>query len=180
MNTKKRAIFFDRDGVINDVVDRGENFFVQGKKVRFTAPFNVQEFHMRSGVGEILQNIGQLGFLRILVTNQPDIAYGTLQLSEHRQIMEQINILPFDDIFICIHGRNDGCECKKPKPGMLEQAAQKWNIDLENSFIVGDTENDMKAGSQIGCKTVLFDTIYNQYVKSDHHIRNIKEIILLF
>lgn len=175
MNTKKQAIFIDRDGVLNDIVDRGEDFFVQGKKVRRTAPFRYDEFHLKSGVFEALEQIGKLGFLRVLVTNQPDIAYKTMTEAEHERIMADVKKLPLDDIFVCLHGRNDNCDCKKPKPGMLLQAAKKWDIDLASSYIVGDGKGDMEAGRAAGCATILIKTEYNEGTEADMYIDNFTE-----
>jgi len=176
-NYLRPAIFIDRDGVLNDVVDRGEDFFVQGKKVRRTAPFRYDEFHLKSGVPETLEQIGNLGFLRILVTNQPDIAYGTMTPKEHERIMADVKKLPLDDIFVCLHGRNDNCECKKPKPGMLLQAAKKWDIDLASSYIVGDGKGDMEAGRAAGCATILIKTDYNEGTEANMYIDNLAEIL---
>jgi D-glycero-D-manno-heptose 1,7-bisphosphate phosphatase len=177
MAIKKPAIFLDRDGVINDTVDRGENFFVYGKKVRWTAPFKFNEFKLKTGIAATLKLIGQSGFLRILVSNQPDIAYGTMPLAEHEKIMAEVKKLPLDDIFICVHGRDDNCECKKPKPGMLFSAAKKHNIDLASSYIIGDTQSDVSAGKAAGCATVLINRIYNQDLTADFRIKNLLDII---
>ena len=117
-----------------------------------------------------MEIIGQTGFLRILVSNQPDIAYGTLPQGEHERIMSDIVTLPLDDIFLCLHGRGEGCSCKKPKPGMLVSAAKKWNILLENSFIVGDDKADMEAGSAAGCRTILVRTGYNSTAACDYSV----------
>lgn len=178
MDTKRQAIFLDRDGVINDVVDRGENFFVQGKKVRWTAPFNFSEFKLKAGAAEALKQIGELGYLRILATNQPDMAYGTMAQAEHDRIMAEIKKLPLDDIFVCVHGRDDGCACKKPRPGMLLAAAKKWQIDLPASFMIGDTASDTEAAKAVGCRTILIDGYYNKTLAADVRVLNLPEAAL--
>ena len=172
-----RAIFFDRDGVINEVVDRGGDCVVAGKKVRFTAPWKYEEFKLKNGVEEVLKKLKELGFLIILVTNQPDISYGTMTADEHERIMAEVRLLPFDDIFVCPHGRADGCEFKKPKPGMILDAATKHNIDLSASFFVGDSENDMLAGFAAGCKTILFCTKHNRHVEVGIKVEKLADII---
>lgn len=177
MDKLRRAIFFDRDGVINEVVDRGENFLVRGKKVRYTAPFFSHEFKFRSGAREALKYAGDLGFFRVLVTNQPDVTYGLISSAEYDKIMTNVTALPFEDIFVCPHGREDGCACKKPKPGMLIDAAAKHKIDLASSFIIGDTENDMRAGKAAGCATVLIDYAHNQDLVSDFRVADLMEAI---
>src|SRR3989338_8612220 len=155
MAGNKRAVFFDRDGVINDVIDRGKNFYVKGKKVRWTAPFQFNEFRLKPGVEELLKRIGEAGFLRILLTNQPDIAYGLLTTDQHNRIMDEVKKLPFEDIFICLHSRFDNCICKKPKPGMLFEATRKHGINLQSSYVIGDSDSDIKAGDAAGCTTIL-------------------------
>lgn len=154
-NKKTRAVFIDRDGVLNDMVERPAGFIVHGKEFRYTAPFSYTEFKLRNGVSVVLGQLSAAGFMRILVTNQPDIRYGMLPIHEHAKIMEDVKKLPLDDIFVCMHGRDDGCECKKPKPGMLLEAARKWGISLEDSWMIGDSKVDVLAGQAAGCKTIL-------------------------
>ena len=173
----RRAVFLDRDGVINDTVDRGENFFVKGKQVRWTAPWRHDEFHLKNGVATALKELGRSSFLKILVTNQPDVIYENMSQLEYDKIMADVKKLPLDDIFVCAHGRDDGCECKKPKPGMLLEAAKKWGIDLQNSFIVGDSESDVKAGQAAGCKTILIDDSQNKDIAADIHVTNLSEAV---
>jgi len=177
--TGKRALFFDRDGVLNDTVDRGDNFFVLEKKVRWTAPFYYNEFHLKPGVAEMLETVGKLGFLRILATNQPDITYGTMPPEEHERIMAEVNKLPLDDIYICTHGRHDGCVCKKPLPGMLLTAAEKWGIDLASSYMIGDTKGDTEAAKAAGCVSILLDDGRNGAIPADRRAAKFDDIIRL-
>jgi len=180
MDKKKHAaVFLDRDGVINDIVNRGDDFSVKGKKVRLTAPFKIAEFRIKEGVREALEKIKTLGFLLILVSNQPDIKYGLMTEEDNKEIMEEIKKLPLDDIFICYHGRDDNCSCKKPKPGLLLAASDKWNIDFCDSCIIGDTANDMLAGRATGCRTILIDCFYNREVQSDFRVQNLSEAVCL-
>lgn len=164
MTLKRQSVFIDRDGVINDVVDRGD---------RWTAPFSYDEFRIKEGVMEALEKIKALGFLLILVSNQPDIAYGLMTKNDNDKMMKEMKRFPFDDIFVCYHGREDGCDCKKPKPGMLLEAQRKWNIDLNASYMIGDTENDMMAGRLAGCRCILINARYNKDVKSDFRTESI-------
>jgi D-glycero-D-manno-heptose 1,7-bisphosphate phosphatase len=175
-----KAVFFDRDGVINDTIDRGKDCIVSDKKVRFTAPWKYNEFKIRNGVSDLFLELKLLDFLVILATNQPDIRYGYLPLEEHEKIMGDIKKLPLDDFFVCLHGRDDGCECKKPKPGMLVQASKKHNIDLNSSFMVGDSENDILAAKAVGCKSVFYnDKQINNKFNSDFEAKNYLDIINL-
>lgn len=177
--TNKRALFFDRDGVLNDTVDRGDNFFVLEKKVRFTTPYHYDEFRLKPVVVEMLEAVGKLGFLRILVTNQPDITYGTMPPEEHERIMAEVKKLPLDDIYICTHGRHDGCVCKKPLPGMLLTAAEKWGVDLAASYMIGDTKSDTEAARAAGCVSILLEDGRNGAVPADRRAAGYSDIIKL-
>ncbi|MDP3710321.1 MAG: HAD-IIIA family hydrolase [bacterium] len=177
MNTRKIALFIDRDGVINDTVDRGEVFFVKGKKVRWTAPFNREEFKFKPGVHNALAATKSLGYMNILVTNQPDVGYGNMTVEEHDHMMFLVRQLPLDDIYICLHTRFDTCGCKKPLPGMITEAAIKWDIDLPRSFVVGDTANDVGAGKAAGCRTIILDHPYNQDVATDVRLFDLQELV---
>lgn len=152
---KKKAVFLDRDGVINATVDRGDNCIVKGKKVSHTAPWTLAEFKVLDGVPQALEALGTAGFIRVVVTNQPDVTYGMMTPVEYEKIMAEVRTLPVDDIYACTHGRDDGCTCKKPKPGMLLTAADKWNIDLSASYMVGDSSSDLEAGRAAGCRTIF-------------------------
>ena len=173
----RRAGFLDRDGGINDTVDRGENFFVKGKQVRWTAPYSYGEFKFKSGVAESLKKFGELGFLRIIVTNQPDVKYGFISKKEYDLIMSDLQSLPLDDIFVCLHARDDGCECRKPKPGMIVEAAKKWGIDLGKLLMIGDAEIDMDAGKAVGLRTILMDYEHNKDVAADVRVKNLSEAV---
>jgi len=148
----KRAVFLDRDGVLNrSTVREGRPY----------APTSLEEFELLPGVTEAVRSLRDAGFLLIVVTNQPDVATGALS----RQILEQIHqklrfLLPIDDIKVCRHVDKDECPCRKPRPGMLLEAAQAWSIDLNRSFMVGDRWRDVSAGKAAGCKTIFVDYGY--------------------
>lgn len=174
-----RAIFLDRDGVINHIVDRGDDCVVAGRKVRYTGPWKHEEFRLKDDVIEVLTELRNLGFLVILITNQPDVKYGVLPEEDHKKIMNDVCLLPFHDVFVCEHTRYDGCECKKPKSGMILAATEKHDIDLAVSYMVGDTENDIMAGKDAGCKTILIEQYYNIGVDADIKVSNLREFISL-
>ncbi|QQG46208.1 MAG: HAD-IIIA family hydrolase [Candidatus Niyogibacteria bacterium] len=164
----RKAVFIDRDGVVNKLVQR-PGFDLP------TAPFAFEELRIFNGVKEALLVLKRIGVLRILVTNQPDVVYGYLSYEEWKKIQDEIEKLGFDDVFICPHGRDDGCECKKPKPGMLLAAQKKWNIDLGRSFMIGDTQTDMMAAKTAGCRTILVKDRYNSGVMSDFRAGSLLE-----
>ncbi len=173
-----RALFLDRDGVVNEVVGRGSNFYVQGKKVEYSAPFRFEEFRLREGVSEFIRMVKNTGYRVILVSNQPDIAYGNLSPEDHARIMSVVVELGCDDIYVCLHGRSEGCECKKPKPGMLLAAAKKWSIELEDSFMLGDTVSDVQAAQAAGCRSILFGS-HDTEIGADFYASNFNEVITL-
>ena len=153
----KKAIFLDRDGVINQLIIR------EGKA---QAPYTLEEFALYPGVEEALVIIKASGYLAIIVTNQPDVARGWVKKESVELVNNKIReLLPVDDIKICYHTNSDNCLCRKPMPGMLLEAAREWEIDLKSSFMMGDRYGDISAGVRAGCKTVL---IGKGDVQGDH------------
>ncbi len=162
-----KAVFIDRDGVINDVVWRGRNFFVAGKRVEHTAPFTYAEFRLKPWIACALRVLHASGFLCFLVSNQPDIAYGMLPLAEHEKIMRSVSALGFDELLLCTHSRDHGCECRKPRTGLVTALMRRYAIDLDSSFVIGDTEADTGLARALGCSSILIDAAYNKHVASD-------------
>ena len=147
-----RAAFLDRDGVLNRALIRDGRPY---------SPSGLQKVEIPSGVPEACQRLRRDGFLLVVVTNQPEVARGRLT----RRSVEEINDflrsrIPLDDVRVCYHDDLDGCDCRKPKPGMLLAAARDLNISLNRSFLVGDRWRDIEAGRRAGCRTVLIDYGY--------------------
>ena len=157
LKNKQKAIFLDRDGTIN-------------KYIGFLR--NIDDFELLPGVAEAIKKLNVTGYLAIVITNQPVIARGEVSLEELEQIHNKMETLLgsegayLDAIYFCPHHPHKGfegerpelkgdCLCRKPKPGMILRAAEDFNIDLFDSWMVGDGENDIKAGKAAGCKTVL-------------------------
>ena len=154
MSSARPAVFLDRDGVINRarVVDGVPH-----------PPDTVQQCEILPGVAEAMASLKAAGLPLIVVTNQPDVARG----AQKRETVEAINAclgsqLPIDAIYVCYHDNADGCNCRKPKPGMLIRAAQDHHIDLARSFMVGDRSGDILAGAAAGCMTFLIDLPYSK------------------
>jgi D-glycero-D-manno-heptose 1,7-bisphosphate phosphatase len=148
----KRAVFLDRDGVLNRAVIRGNKPY---------PPASLEELEIPEGVPDALRALKGAGFLLIGITNQPDVARGR----QRREVVESINrfllqALPLDDMFVCYHHDEDECECRKPKPGLLHRAACRHGIDLALSFMVGDRWKDIEAGRRAGCTTIFLDQQY--------------------
>ena len=151
-NKVNRAVFLDRDGVINisDVIN--------GKPY---APKELDHFILYDDVVDSVKRLKQAGFLVIVVTNQPDVGNGKVK----RDTVESMHVLlvqslPLDKINVCYHSQTDGCECRKPKPGMILNSAEEFNIDLSASYIVGDRKSDIEAGEAAGCKTIFIERNY--------------------
>jgi D-glycero-D-manno-heptose 1,7-bisphosphate phosphatase len=165
----RRAVFLDRDGVLNRA------FLRDG---RSCPPRSLDELELLPGVGEALQLLAEAGFLRIVVTNQPDVVRGGLSRAAIDAINEALaSRLPLDGVLTCFHDDKDGCACRKPKPGLLLQAAAAHDIDLARSFMVGDRGVDVAAGRAAGCTTFLVEgyPFPNGDVRPDHCVRDLLE-----
>ena len=164
-----RAVFFDRDGVVNKVVLRDGKPF---------SPRTLEEFVLTEGVRETVSILRRKGYKAILISNQPEVARGRITRDTLDQMMQRVNgEVALDDIFICLHDDDDHCVCRKPKPGMILEASRKWKIDLRASYVIGDTWKDMEAGKAAGCKTILLDAVYNRDVRSDFRVTSLAEAV---
>lgn len=177
---KRPAIFLDRDGTINEDMD--------------TNP-TVDDFKLLPGVANAIHTINNSDFLSIVVTNQPMIAKGFCSFADVDNIHKKMETLLgaehayLDGIYYCPHHPEKGfpgerpelkiaCECRKPNPGMLLKAQQDFNIDLSKSWMIGDSERDMLAGSRAGCKTVLVNNAAES-IKSDYKCADLAQAVAL-
>jgi D-glycero-D-manno-heptose 1,7-bisphosphate phosphatase len=150
----KRAVFLDRDGVLNGVIVR------DGVP---HPPMTVNEVQILPGVAEALERLKKLGLMRIVVTNQPDVARGAQTAAGVEAINRFLaERLALDEFCVCMHDDPDHCDCRKPKPGLLVEAAKRHGIELAGSFMVGDRAGDVLAGAAAGCRTVLIDRPYSK------------------
>jgi D-glycero-D-manno-heptose 1,7-bisphosphate phosphatase len=150
----RRAVFFDRDGVLNRAILR------DGKPY---PPANLDELDITEGAPEALAQLKERGFLLLVVTNQPDVSRGTQSIQAVEEIHRAIGqALPIDEFLVCPHDDRDGCACRKPKPGLLRNAAARYGIDLANSYLIGDRWRDVEAGQAAGCRTVWIDCGYRE------------------
>jgi D-glycero-D-manno-heptose 1,7-bisphosphate phosphatase len=169
----KRAIYLDRDGVINEVIFRNGN----NKPI---APWKIEEFHLIKDIKKPLQYLRQMGFHLFVVTNQPDITKGIVEFSTVKKMNDIVmDELPIDEIMICPHVDSDNCDCRKPKPGMVLSLAKKWEINLVDSFLIGDNWKDIDSGKAAGCKTILLDKFYNKSVIADYRTKNLDMCVKL-
>jgi len=151
---KRRAVFLDRDGVVNRAIVR------EGKPY---PPANVAEVEILPGVIKALQRLKEAGFVLIVVSNQPDVARGTTSM----EMVEAINTyllkyLPVDRFIMCYHDNGDNCNCRKPRSGMLRAGAEEFSVDMKSSYMVGDRWRDVKAGISAGCNTFFIDYGYDE------------------
>ena len=154
MNSWPRAVFLDRDGVLNRALIRN------GKPY---PPATLSDFEILPDTPAALAALKQLGFLLVVVTNQPDVGRGT----QKREVVDAIHdrlkqSLPLDGIYVCYHTDDDGCDCRKPEPGLILRAAAEHTIDLAASYLVGDRWRDIEAGERAGCKTALIECGYRE------------------
>jgi D-glycero-D-manno-heptose 1,7-bisphosphate phosphatase len=147
-------VFLDRDGVINEAVVRAGRPY---------PPPSLDALVFPAGTREAIEGLHDAGFRVIIATNQPDVATGV----QRREVVEAIHehlrgLFPIDAVKVCYHVDRDDCPCRKPRPGMLLEAAREWSLDLANSYMIGDRFRDVGAGQNAGCKTVLVGTGYGE------------------
>jgi D-glycero-D-manno-heptose 1,7-bisphosphate phosphatase len=141
-------------------------------------PLTLEDFSMFPNLAEPVGRLRTAGFLTILATNQPGISRGQMgweTLNEmHRRLREAV---PLDDIEICPHTDADRCACRKPKPGMLLAAAEKFDIDLSASYFVGDTHRDVDAALAAGATPILVDWPYNRDLIGLDRVKDLAEAV---
>jgi len=167
-----RAVFLDRDGVLNRAVIREGRPF---------PPANEAQLEITADAKSLLQRLKERGYRLLVVTNQPDVSKGITA----RETVEAINLrltkeLPLDDILVCYHTDADECDCRKPKPGLLLEAARRHQIDLAASFMVGDRWRDVEAGQRAGCRTILVEDEYAEKAPAqppDSEVHSLREAV---
>ncbi len=164
-----KAIFLDRDGVINHVIMRAPDWTA--------SPRELHEWQWTDHVHDGVRKLHEAGFLLIVVTNQPEVARKQLSLEQldalHALMRRELPEL--DDVYACLHDSFDNCNCRKPRPGMLLTAAEKWGIDFKNSWMVGDRAKDIEAGKAVGCKTCLIENPRHSPCSPDLICKNLLE-----
>ena len=169
----RRAVFLDRDGVINRAMVRNRKPY---------PPANLAEMEILPGVGAAMAAFHAAGWMLVVVTNQPDVARGTTPRADVEAINHFLQQqLPIDEFRTCYHDGGDGCTCRKPLPGALLDSANANNIDLAASFMVGDRWRDMEAGTSAGCKTIFIDYDYDEKQPEtiDFSVRSLTEAAII-
>ncbi len=168
-SAQNRAVFLDRDGVINRALVRDNKPY---------PPSSLAEFQILPGVAEACAKLRRAGFLLVVATNQPDVGRGTLSQALVELLHEHMRReLPLDRVEVCYHpgkGASD-CDCRKPRPGMLIRSASELGIDLAQSFMVGDRWRDIDCGHAAGCRTILIDYHYDEPLRQtpDHRTHSL-------
>lgn len=169
--TLNRAVFLDRDGVIN------RSWVHAGKPY---APTTVADFELLPGVVAAIAALKNADFRVIVVTNQPDVGAGkvaqTTVEAMNARLQSECGV---NDVRVCYHTEVDQCGCRKPKPGLLVEAARDWAVDLRQSYMVGDRWRDIEAGQQAGCRTVLIEYNYaeRKAEKPDIVVKSLPEAV---
>lgn len=149
-----RAVFLDRDGVVNLAYTRS------GKPY---PPKDLNQLVILTGVEESIKKLKKFGFSVVVITNQPDISNGNSSNQKVNALHKEISLLTgIEHFYICPHVEADDCQCRKPKPGLLLEAAKELNIDLRKSYMVGDRWRDVEAGQNAGCKNFFIDYNYSE------------------
>ncbi len=163
----RRAIFLDRDGVLNAVVWR------DGKAA---SPRSVEELVIAPEAPLALQALRDAGYLLLVVTNQPDVRRELMTAATldaiHGRLREQLSV---DDLIACVHDDRDGCACRKPRPGMLLALAERWGVDLAESWMIGDQDRDIACGRAAGARTALLIRPYNSGAGADLNVEGLTE-----
>ena len=169
MNNK--ALFLDRDGVLNYVIFRGSS-------PKPIAPWSFEEFNIIPGLEHTLNKIRNKKYYLFVVTNQPDISKGILSINSLNKMHKLLySKFPITEIKYCPHEDKDNCNCRKPKPGMIFELSEKYNIDLKKSYLVGDNFKDIQAGKAAGLTTILIKKFYNKLFDADFKISKIVELL---
>jgi len=167
----RSAVFLDRDGVLNDVQMRA------GTPI---PPPSVEEMRLLPGVAAACRRLHELGYVLVVVTNQPDIARGKQSRAEVERMHEFLRAeLPLDEIVVCPHDDADDCACRKPRPGMLLDAARRLGLDLSRSFCVGDRWRDVEAALGAGVQAIHIDRQYAERAAVGAHavVTNLPEAV---
>jgi D-glycero-D-manno-heptose 1,7-bisphosphate phosphatase len=153
----KKALFLDRDGVLDDLV--------QQENGEWGAPLGPEQVRLLPGVIEALRLASEDGWLIFVVSNQPDAAkgkttYETLRAA-HERLLALLGDAPVTEFFYCYHRAEDRCACRKPEPFFVLEAARRYEIDLAQSWFVGDVDTDIECGHRAGCRTALLEYPYS-------------------
>jgi D-glycero-D-manno-heptose 1,7-bisphosphate phosphatase len=162
-------VFFDRDGVlVQEIVRGGEPY----------APTELDQFRVVPAAAAAVRRVRELGLACIVFTNQPEVATGLLSWATLEAMHDRLRTaVPLDDIFVCPHDDRVGCDCRKPRPGMLRAAAARWDVDLARSFVIGDRWRDVDAGRSVGAYSILLERPYSACSTADAAVGTLDDAV---
>lgn len=164
----KRAVFIDRDAVLNEV---------QVGPKQPISPMTLEEFKVKLTAKEPLQKLKAAGFVLIATTHQPGLSRGYQSRRELDRMHEVIRrVFPLDDILVCPHDEADHCPCRRPRPGLLIEAAFKWHLTLDHSFVISDKWQDAEAARTAGCTSLLLNSPWVGQVHHDFILPDVEAI----
>jgi D-glycero-D-manno-heptose 1,7-bisphosphate phosphatase len=167
-HSMKKAVFIERDGILNEVK--------AGPKNPIT-PLTLEEFKMCTKAKAPLASLKAAGFVLIVTSNQPGLSRGYQCRRELDRMHDLIRkTFPIDDLLICPHEESDQCPCRKPKPGLLIEAAFKWHLNLDHSFVISDKWQDAEAARTAGCTSLLVDSPWIGHGHHDFVLPDLKSI----
>ncbi len=163
-----KAFFFDRDGVLNETVERDGGHY---------SPQDFSQFKIVEEAIKVTRHTRSIGFLNIVISNQPDISRKKLNKSHLNKMTDQLyKKLELDDVFYCVHDDQDCCECRKPLSDLFLQASKKWNINLTDSYMIGDSWKDIEAAKNVDINSFLLDRSYNAKYSWPHRLKNLEDV----
>jgi D-glycero-D-manno-heptose 1,7-bisphosphate phosphatase len=163
----KAAVFIERDGVLNQVRTAGRTQ---------VPPLCLEDFHICENAREPLELLRAAGYLVLVTTNQPNVARGLLPRRELDRMHDLLRrVLPIDGILLCPHEESDRCNCRKPGAGLFTEAAFKWHLDMERSFVISDKWQDASAAFVAGCNSGLIRSPWNGSVHHDFMVNNLAQ-----
>lgn len=163
-----RAVFLDRDGVL--VIPT----FRDGRSY---APTSLEQFEVYPDAAQSVRRLKRAGYKVVVVTNQPDVGAGRTAQSMVEEMHARLEReMPLDAIMVCYHTKDQNCDCRKPRPGLLMQAAAEMEIDLASSIMVGDRASDVQAGMRAGCRTAFIDRGYTAELRPEQTDRTVTSL----
>ncbi|HYC90155.1 MAG TPA: HAD-IIIA family hydrolase [Thermoanaerobaculia bacterium] len=172
-----RALFLDRDGILDELV-------YYPSHDEWEAPRRVEDVRMIEGIRAPLQRLIDAGWLLFIVTNQPNVAKGKATLDDvqavHEHVVRSLDV-PIAKSYQCFHQASDGCICRKPSPHFLREAAREFDVDLTQSWMVGDQDSDLLCGRAAGCRVALIEHRGSEHkrgkVEPDLRVANLAELV---
>src|SRR5688572_11730031 len=166
----KRAVFIERDAILNEVR--------QGPRQQIITPLTLEEFVVLKDREPYLRTLKEAGFVLIATTSQPGLSRGYQSRRELDRMHEHLRrTFPLDGIMVCPHDEDDHCPCRKPKPGLLIEAAFKWHLNLDHSFVISDKWQDAEAARTAGCTSLLVKSPHNGNAHHDFILPDVESIV---